>query len=140
MALKLIFTENSPLDTTLVDEASGAVMYETETERGFFSKTTVIRKPHTGAFLLSIDMTCISFLTRLLSMVSDRPGEPVHNTSTEVARIQRNSWSSDMVVYDRHEMRIEEFMHIEGLFNRCVTCSPEFSAEPVHLHPIPAAF
>ena len=57
MALKLVFTKNSPFNTTLVDEASGAVMYEIETERKLFSKTTVIRKPFTSAFLISVDFT-----------------------------------------------------------------------------------
>jgi hypothetical protein len=49
MAMKLVFTKNSPLNTTLVDETSGAVVYEVETERGFFGKTTVVRKPFTSA-------------------------------------------------------------------------------------------
>lgn len=49
MAIKLVFTKDSPLNTTLVDEASGLVMYEIETGRSFTSKTTVIRKPFTSA-------------------------------------------------------------------------------------------
>lgn len=49
MVMRLAFTKNSPLNTTLVDQTSGAVMYEIETERTFFSKTTVIRKPFTSA-------------------------------------------------------------------------------------------
>ena len=49
MAMRLAFTKDSPLNTTLVDEASGLVMYEIETERRFTSKTTVIRKPFTSA-------------------------------------------------------------------------------------------
>jgi len=46
--MKLVFTKNSPLNTSLVDETSGLVMYEIETERRFMSKTTVIRKPFTS--------------------------------------------------------------------------------------------
>lgn len=49
MAMRLVFTRDSPLNTALVDEASGLVMYEIETERGFMSRTTVIRKPFTSA-------------------------------------------------------------------------------------------
>jgi hypothetical protein len=48
MAMRLVFTKDSPLNTTLVDEASGLVMYEVETERRFMSRTTVIRKPFTS--------------------------------------------------------------------------------------------
>ena len=47
--MKLVFTQNSPLDTTLVDEAKGVVVYEIATEEKFFSKTTVIRKPFISA-------------------------------------------------------------------------------------------
>ena len=47
--MKLVFTKSSPLNTVLVDKASGQVVYEIETERGFLSKTTVIRKPFTSA-------------------------------------------------------------------------------------------
>ena len=47
--MKLVFTQNSPLDTILVDEARGAVMYEIATEKNLFSKTTVIQKPFISA-------------------------------------------------------------------------------------------
>ena len=50
MAMRLVFTKDSPLNTTLVDEASGLVMYEVATERRFTSRTTVIRKPFTSAY------------------------------------------------------------------------------------------
>lgn len=53
-AMKLIFTKDSPLNTTLVDETSGAVVYEIETEGGFFSKTTIIRKPFTSASSINL--------------------------------------------------------------------------------------
>lgn len=58
MCLKLNFTENSPFDTTLVDEATGNMLYKIETERDPFSgKTTVIRRLHSaGAFFLYIDV------------------------------------------------------------------------------------
>jgi hypothetical protein len=49
MVMKLVFTKNSPLNTTLVDETSGAVLYEIETKRSFWSKATVIRKPFLSA-------------------------------------------------------------------------------------------
>jgi len=49
VVMKLVFTKGSPLNTVLVDKASGQVVYEIETERRFLSKTTVIRKPFTSA-------------------------------------------------------------------------------------------
>jgi hypothetical protein len=62
MAMKLVFTKNSPLNTTLVDQASGLVMYEIETERGFLSKTTIIRKPFTSASFRSFKHHLPSFM------------------------------------------------------------------------------
>ena len=40
------------------------------------------------------------------------------HTSTEVAKIQWKSWSSDRVTYYGHEMKIGEFMPKEGFFRR----------------------
>jgi len=94
MAMRLVFTKDSPLNTTLVDEASGLVMYEIETERGFMNKTTVIRKPFTN-----------------------RRGRPVPHTSTEVARIRWKTWSSDRIVYYGCDMKRGEFMPKAGLFS-----------------------
>ena len=52
--MKLVFTKNSPLNTTLVDKSNGLVMYEIETERKLMSKTTVIRKPFTSTSFCSV--------------------------------------------------------------------------------------
>jgi len=94
MAMKLVFTTDSHLNTTLVDETSGLVMYEVETERKFMSRTTVIRKSFTN-----------------------RRGKPVPHTSTEVAKIQWKTWSSDRIVYYGCDMKRDEFMPKAGLFS-----------------------
>ena len=109
--MKLVFTKNSPLNTTLVDETSGLVMYEIETERRSMSKTTVIRKPFTSA--------SFSFFRalRLTPMILDRRGQPVPHTSTEVAKIQWKTWSSDRIVYYGCSMKRGEFMPKAGLFS-----------------------
>ena len=50
MATKLVFTSDSVLDTTLVDERTGAVVYEVETVRRFFNVKTVVRRYYTSAY------------------------------------------------------------------------------------------
>ncbi|KAF9653260.1 hypothetical protein BDM02DRAFT_3107827 [Thelephora ganbajun] len=94
MAMRLAFTKNSPLNTTLVDETSGVVMYEIETEKSFMSKTTIIRKPFTN-----------------------RRGQLVPQTSTEVARILWKTWSSDRIVYYGCDMKRGDFMPKAGMFS-----------------------
>ena len=112
--MKLVFTTDSPLNTTLVDEASGLVMYEVETERRFMSRTTVIRKPFTSACLFALSRALHpSSIVRL----SDRRGKPVPHTSTEVAKIQWKTWSSDRIVYYGCDMKRGEFMPKAGLFS-----------------------
>jgi len=113
MAMRLAFTKDSPLNTTLVDEASGLVMYEIETERRFTSKTTVIRKPFTSAQFFFFR----SFRGTNLPLLSDRSGRPVPHTSTEVARIRWKRWSSDRIVYYGCDMKRGEFMPKAGLFS-----------------------
>ena len=108
MAMKIVFTKDSPLNTTLVDGASGAVMYEIETGRGFLSKTTVIRKPFTSASLFGPRLCFSTYPSSGLS--SDRRGQSVPRTSTEVAKIQWKTWSSDRIVYYGHDMRRSAFM------------------------------
>ena len=118
MAMKLVFTTDSPLNTTLVDETTGLVMYEVETEKKFMSRTTVIRKPFTSACLSFFralpfpTLTWISFIR-----LSDRRGKPVPHTSTEVAKIQWKTWSSDRIVYHGCDMKRNEFMPKAGLFS-----------------------
>jgi len=117
MAMRLVFTRDSPLNTTLVDEASGLVMYEIETERGFMNKTTVIRKPFTSAchFIRSFRATLPPETHPAL--LSDRRGRSVPHTSTEVARIRWKTWSSDRIVYYGCDMKRGEFMPKAGLFS-----------------------
>lgn len=110
MAMKLVFTKNTPLETTLVDETSGAVIYEIETERTFLNKTTVIRKPFTSASFLRLTFHIPTHWS------PDRRGEPVPHTATEVARIQWKTWSSDRIVYYGHEMKRGAFMP-KAVFN-----------------------
>ena len=47
--MKLIFERNSPLNTTLVDEATGEVVYEIETS-GLLSRATIIWIPTRSEF------------------------------------------------------------------------------------------
>lgn len=44
MSPKLLFTQSSPLDTTVVYETTGHVLYEIETENSAIQKVTVVRK------------------------------------------------------------------------------------------------
>lgn len=44
MSPKLLFTQSSPLDTTIVYETTGHPLYEIETENGTIQKITVVRK------------------------------------------------------------------------------------------------
>jgi hypothetical protein len=44
MPTKLVFTKSSPLETTVVSEATGLPLYEIETENGTVQKTTIVRK------------------------------------------------------------------------------------------------
>lgn len=44
MSTKLVFTKTSPLETTVVFEATGLPLYEIETENGTIQKTTIVRK------------------------------------------------------------------------------------------------
>lgn len=115
-ALKLVFTKNSPLNTTLVNDQSKAVMYEIETERSLFSKTTVIRKPFTSAFSFRL-LAVTTYLVLAHSPPLDQRGEPVSHTSTEVAKIRWKRWSSDRIVYYGHDMKREEFMPSAGIFS-----------------------
>ena len=118
MAMRLVFTRDSPLNTALVDEASGLVMYEIETEREFMSRTTVIRKPFTSAchfirFFFSEQSPHETYPV----LFSDRKGRSVPHTSTEVARIRWKTWSSDRIVYYGCDMKRGEFMPKAGLFS-----------------------
>lgn len=126
MAMRLVLTKNSPLNTALVDERSGLVMYEVETERSFMSRTTVIRKPFTStcfvSFVLSSAASAPSHLNSpwnldIHRLLSDRRGKPVPHTSTEVAKIQWKTWSSDRIVYYGCDMKRGEFMPKAGLFS-----------------------
>ena len=121
VAMKLVFTKNSPLNTTLVDERSGAVMYEIETEGGFFgSKRTIVRKPVTSASLFfSITLLLAPLTNDVLGRPpsSDQRGQPIPRTSSEVARIQWKRWSSDRIVYYGHEMKRDEFLPKAGMFS-----------------------
>lgn len=51
MALKLVFKKDNLLNTTIVDDKTGAVMYDIGTEGSFMNRTTIIRKPFTGLSL-----------------------------------------------------------------------------------------
>jgi len=53
MAVRLVFTLDSPFNTTLVDEASGLVIYEIETKMSLVTGETVIRKPLPSAYFFS---------------------------------------------------------------------------------------
>ena len=117
MAAKLVFTKDSPLNTTLVDEARGAVMYEIETERSFLSKTTVIRKPTMSASFQSILPSPV-YSAPGHPLLADQRGKSVSRTSTEVARIQWKTWSSDKIDYHGHEMKREEFMPKAGILSQ----------------------
>ena len=44
MSTKLLFTQTSPLETTVIYETTGRPLYEVETENGKIQKTTVVRK------------------------------------------------------------------------------------------------
>lgn len=44
MSLKLLFAQNSPLDTTVTNTATGHPLYEIETENNRVQKITVVRK------------------------------------------------------------------------------------------------
>ena len=44
MSFKLLFTQSSPLDTFVINEATGNPLYEIETENNKVQKTTVVRK------------------------------------------------------------------------------------------------
>lgn len=44
MPPKLLFTQSSPLDTAVVNEATGHSLYEIETENNKVQKITVVRK------------------------------------------------------------------------------------------------
>ena len=44
MSSKLLFTQSSPLDTTIANEATGNPLYEIETENNKVQKITVVRK------------------------------------------------------------------------------------------------
>jgi len=114
MAARLVFTRDSSLNTTLVDEARGAMMYEIETEGGFFSKTTIVRKPYKSApsFRLILFSPVYAKLGHLLSI--DSRGEVVPHTSTEVARILWKTWSPDRIIYYGAEMKVKEFMPPAG--------------------------
>ena len=117
MAMRLVFTRDSPLNTALVDEASGLVMYEIETERGFMSRTTVIRKPFTSACHFFFFFRVAPPPETYPVLFSDRKGRPVPHTSTEVARIRWKTWSSDRIVYYGCDMKRGEFMPKAGLFS-----------------------
>ena len=114
MVMKLVFTKNSPLNTVLVDKTSGQVMYEIETERGFLSKTTVIRKPFTSEPLCSAAPFASIIDVEWLAL--DRRGKPVPGTVTEVAKIQWKTFSSDRIVYYGCSMKRGEFLPKAGLF------------------------
>ena len=51
--MKLIFERNSPLNTTLVDEATGEVVYEIETS-GLLSRATIIWIPTRSEFFFGL--------------------------------------------------------------------------------------
>lgn len=44
MSTKLLFTQTSPLETTVIYETTGHPLYEIETEYSTVQKTTVVRK------------------------------------------------------------------------------------------------
>lgn len=44
MSLKLLFSQSSPLNTTVTYETTGHPLYEIETESTTVQKTTVVRK------------------------------------------------------------------------------------------------
>jgi hypothetical protein len=44
MSTKLLFTQSSPLDATVVYETTGHPLYEIETENSTIQKVTVVRK------------------------------------------------------------------------------------------------
>lgn len=44
MSSKLHFTQSSPLDTVVINDATGHPLYEIETENNRVQKTTIVRK------------------------------------------------------------------------------------------------
>ena len=121
MTTKLAFTKDSPLNTALVDEATGTVVYEIETERSFLSKTKFMREPSHSAFP-TLSFCSPSFGIKCVCVCVWWPWIPEFGlsdrTSTEAAKIKWQRLSSDTIVYRGQEMSRDEFLPIAGRFSR----------------------
>lgn len=139
--MTLVFTEDSPINTTLVDGTSGVVMYKIETNMYQLVGSTIIRKPSTGASflrLLSPLTTAYYQAVPIHPPSSDPRGEPAprrfgaspflssrpafsrtSNASTEVGKIHwRSMWPT--IIYNGQDMRKEWFSPRTGTLSRSV--------------------
>lgn len=90
MSSKLLFTQSSPLGTTVFNEATGNALYEIETESNTIQKTTVVRK---------LDL--------------NRGEENIPHTNEEIARIRWNLIVDDEVTFQGRTMTKDKFIHKE---------------------------
>lgn len=113
MSLKLLFTQSSPLDTTVITETTGHPLYEIETENNKVQKITVVRK-------LDLGMSNF-FLARWRGEIIDEPislpgrsEENLPRTNEEIARIHWNLIVPDEVIFQGRTMAKDKFVHKVG--------------------------
>ena len=138
----LQFTRNSPLRTTLVDEASGHAKYQIDTPRWAARRVTRIRKLDSSVqHPLDWDDTGSDSNDDTTEKggpksKKDESDEGEHETeaelpesSDEIARIYWNWFSSDRIIFQGRTTSRSDFLpkcgKMKGYVETCRGCSPE---------------